>query len=82
MSLPWFLSLDGRAGYPEAPGHPEPPAFTPRSTPPTGALLFDTKEGTFERIEAALKDGEDRTDFVREAVERELARRLKKAGKS
>lgn len=32
-------------------------------------------EGTFERIEAALEDGEDRTDFVRVAVERELKRR-------
>lgn len=31
--------------------------------------------GTFERIEAALEDGEDRTDFVRQAVERELKRR-------
>lgn len=32
-------------------------------------------EGTFARIAAVLADGEDRTDFVREAVERELARR-------
>lgn len=32
-------------------------------------------EGTFSRIETALKEGEDRTDFVREAVERELRRR-------
>jgi len=32
-------------------------------------------EGTFERIEAVLDDGEDRTDFIREAVERELKRR-------
>jgi hypothetical protein len=31
--------------------------------------------GTFERIEAVLKDDESRTDFVREAVERELKRR-------
>lgn len=31
--------------------------------------------GTFARIEAALRDEEDRTDFVREAVERELKRR-------
>ncbi len=31
--------------------------------------------GTFERIEAVLDDGEDRTDFVREAVDRELRRR-------
>jgi len=32
-------------------------------------------EGTFARIEAVLEDAEDRTDFVREAVERELKRR-------
>lgn len=32
-------------------------------------------EGTFERIQAVLDDGEDRTDLVREAVERELTRR-------
>jgi len=31
--------------------------------------------GTFERIETALAEGEDRTDFVRAAVERELLRR-------
>lgn len=36
-------------------------------------------EGTFERIEAALTEGEDRTDFVREAVERELKRRERRA---
>ncbi|MBO4228365.1 YlcI/YnfO family protein [Bradyrhizobium neotropicale] len=35
-------------------------------------------EGTFARIEAVLAEGEDRTDFVREAVERELRRREKK----
>lgn len=32
-------------------------------------------EGTLERIESALKEGETKTDFVREAVERELKRR-------
>jgi hypothetical protein len=31
--------------------------------------------GTFERISKVLADYEDRTDFVREAVERELKRR-------
>ena len=31
--------------------------------------------GTFKRIEAVLHEDEDRTDFVREAVERELKRR-------
>jgi hypothetical protein len=33
--------------------------------------------GTFARIEAVLAAVEDRTDFVRAAVERELARREK-----
>lgn len=32
-------------------------------------------EGTFDRIEAVLEDSEDRTDFVRVAVEKELKRR-------
>jgi hypothetical protein len=32
-------------------------------------------EGTFERVEAVLDENEDRTDFVRVAVERELERR-------
>lgn len=36
-------------------------------------------EGTFERIAAALVGKEDRTDFVREAVERELRRREREA---
>jgi hypothetical protein len=31
--------------------------------------------GTFARIAAVLGDGEDRTDFVRAAVDRELRRR-------
>lgn len=33
--------------------------------------------GTFARIASALEEGEDRTDFVRAAVERELKRRGK-----
>lgn len=36
-------------------------------------------EGTFDRIEAVLEESEDRTDFVRQAVERELKRRERKA---
>lgn len=31
--------------------------------------------GTFDRVAAVLSEGEDRTDFVRAAVERELQRR-------
>ena len=33
------------------------------------------KRGTFAAIEAVLDETEDRTDFVREAVAKELARR-------
>jgi hypothetical protein len=32
-------------------------------------------EGTFKQIETVLNEDESRTDFVREAVERELKRR-------
>jgi metal-responsive CopG/Arc/MetJ family transcriptional regulator len=32
-------------------------------------------EGTLERIDAALEEGEKRSDLIREAVERELKRR-------
>lgn len=42
-------------------------------------------EGTFERIAAVLEDGEDRTDFVRAAVEREIEareRELKRAARA
>jgi hypothetical protein len=35
-------------------------------------------EGTFARIESVLREEEDRTDFIREAVERELKRREKR----
>ena len=36
------------------------------------------EEGTFDRIDAVLDEGEERTAFVREAVERELKRRERK----
>lgn len=36
-------------------------------------------EGTFERIEAVLGPLETRTDFIREAVEKELARRERRS---
>jgi hypothetical protein len=39
-------------------------------------------EGTFERIHAVLISGEDRTDFVRMAVESELQRRERQANPS
>jgi hypothetical protein len=35
--------------------------------------------GTFARIDAVLGEGEERTSFVREAVERELKRRERKS---
>ncbi len=38
--------------------------------------------GTLDRIAAALADGEERTAFISEAVERELARREKAAAKA
>lgn len=34
--------------------------------------------GTFARVAKVLADGEDRTDFVRKAVEAELAKREKR----
>jgi hypothetical protein len=34
--------------------------------------------GTFERMDAVRGEDEDRTDFIREAVERELKRRERK----
>lgn len=36
-------------------------------------------KGTFARIDAVRDDREDRTDFIREAVDRELKRRERKA---
>lgn len=38
-------------------------------------------EGTFDRIAAVLTEDEDRTDFVRDAVEREILRRERTAAK-
>lgn len=39
-------------------------------------MLARFEEGTFDRIGSVLKEKEDRTDFVRMAVEAELKRRL------
>lgn len=36
-------------------------------------------KGTFARMAAVLGEGEDRTDLVREAVERELKRRERRS---
>jgi len=35
--------------------------------------------GTLERIDATLDEGEKRSDFIRDAVERELKRRERKS---
>ena len=42
-------------------------------------MLARFPEGTFERIEAVLGKTEDRAEFVRAAVERELKRRERAA---
>jgi predicted DNA-binding protein len=36
-------------------------------------------EGTFDRMDAVLENGEKRADLIREAVERELKRRERKS---
>jgi metal-responsive CopG/Arc/MetJ family transcriptional regulator len=36
-------------------------------------------EGTLERIDNVLEEGENRSDLIRQAVERELKRRVRKA---
>lgn len=41
----------------------------------TEDMVARFSEGTFERIADLLNEGEDRADFVRHAVEREIARR-------
>lgn len=42
-------------------------------------ILLPLKTEMLERIEAVLAEDEDRTDFIREAVERELKRRERRA---
>jgi hypothetical protein len=37
--------------------------------------------GTFDRMAAVLEEDEDKTDFIREAVDRELRRRERKRDK-
>jgi hypothetical protein len=45
------------------------------------AMIAKFQEGTFERIAAVLGEKEDRTDFVRLAVEREVERRERTSAK-
>ena len=44
----------------------------------TERVLIPLRPGTLGRIGAVLLDGEERTEFVREAVERECKRRERK----
>jgi hypothetical protein len=44
-----------------------------------GIAALHVLEGTFSRMDAVRGEGEDRTDFIREAVERELKRRERTA---
>ena len=44
-------------------------------------MVASFPEGMFRRIAAISIEGEDRTDFVRSAVLREVARRERAAGK-
>jgi hypothetical protein len=37
-------------------------------------------EGTLDRIDAVLEEGENRSDLIREAVDRELKRRERRQG--
>jgi hypothetical protein len=41
----------------------------------TERILQPFRDGTLARIAAVLEDGEERTAFIRDAVERELKRR-------
>lgn len=45
-------------------------------------MLARFAAGTFARVAAVLRPGEDRADLVREAVDRELRRRERESRKS
>lgn len=45
------------------------------------STIIRLPEGTLERVDASLEDKEPRATFFREAVERELKRRDRKASK-
>jgi hypothetical protein len=45
----------------------------------TDRLTLPLAAETVEHMDAALKDGEARVDLIREAIERELKRRERKA---
>lgn len=48
----------------------------------TERLLLSLAEGTRERLDSALKEGEDRLDLIRTAIEAELKRRKRLKGKT
>jgi len=48
----------------------------------TERILAPFRDGTLARIAKVLSGDEDRTSFIREAVERELARREREAKRS
>lgn len=57
---------------------------TPPSAQPVGRPKINDEQtparfpgGTLAKIDAALADGEKRSDFIRKAVEREIARRAR-----
>lgn len=43
----------------------------------TERIVLPLAEGTTDKIDSLLKDGEVRLDFIRTAIERELKRRAK-----
>lgn len=60
-------------------------ARTPPSAQPVGRPKINHEQtparfplGTLAKIDAVLKPGEARSDFIREAVERELERRARR----
>lgn len=71
MSMP-HMRLDAIAHIWHLPAMPRPKRYVETT-------LIAFVAGTFRRIERLLGAGEDRTNFIRAAVERELRRRERKA---
>lgn len=57
------------------------PARVGRKKEWTEQLRLPLAEGTTARIDAVLADDEPRLDMIREAIEREIKRRLRSADK-
>lgn len=60
---------------------PKPPRMAPKQFVDEHINL-PLPKGMKDRIDAALLNGEKRTVFIREAIERELKRRERKRGES